>query len=90
VEAYTDYPLVTNDNSLKVVEVISYDGDKYCQIKWENKKYEIKRYHLFRYKNLSRNISRKSLQQLPLSEFPAIFLDVEKYNRKRKQWTQTN
>jgi hypothetical protein len=51
--AFTDYPIpALGDNPytkapLREVEVISYDGDEWCEVLFEEKKFSVKRYYLY-------------------------------------------
>jgi hypothetical protein len=71
MKAYTDYPIIELNNSnhkqnlTKEVEIISYDGNKYCLIKINNFIKEIKAGHLYQDIKLTKNISDFKLKQLP-------------------------
>jgi hypothetical protein len=51
--AYTDYPIPELGDkpftkcAFREVEVLSYDGDKWCKVLFEGKTYSIKRYYLY-------------------------------------------
>lgn len=51
--AYTDYPLFSHEAGghppIRQIKVLSYDGDKYCKIQYDNKKFEIKSGYIYEY-----------------------------------------
>jgi hypothetical protein len=61
---FTDYPLPPlYNNTIKEIQVLSYDGNKYCVIKFANQKMEIKSgYIIDKYKN---QITKEKLSSLP-------------------------
>lgn len=47
VIAYTDYPIGNGPHMIREVVVLTYDGNKYCQVKYNGVRYEVKRGYLF-------------------------------------------
>lgn len=71
IKAYTDYPIIKLNNSnnkqnlTKEVEVLCYDGNKYCLIKINSIIKEVKAGYLYKDIKLTKNISYFKLKQLP-------------------------
>jgi hypothetical protein len=56
MKAYTDYPMLFRDGliggciPIRRVEVLSYDGNKYCMVKYRGKTHSIKVAYLYKTK----------------------------------------
>lgn len=68
MKAYTDYPMTLStgeeNNEIVQIEVLSYDRNKYCWVKWKDELHEIKSGYLFLDPEL-KGLSWKWLYRLP-------------------------
>ena len=78
MRAYTDYPFVELGDEpykpapIREVEILSYDGDKYCKILVEGVGTEVKSGYLYRYWATWQDgeiFSEEEMASLPLTEY---------------------
>lgn len=52
-QAWTDYPIKKNEEGkparIRKISITAYDGDKYCTVRYKNKKYKIKSGYIYPY-----------------------------------------
>lgn len=65
-KAYTDYPILGDgDHSIRQVDVVAYDRDKYARIVFNGKDYEVKSGYIFADAQLKRRFSKYAWYSLP-------------------------
>lgn len=66
-KAYTDYPILGDgDHSIRQVDVVAYDRDKYARIVFNGEYYEVKSGYIFVDAQLKRRFSKYAWYSLPL------------------------
>lgn len=73
-KAYTDYPIIGDgDHSIRQVDAVAYDRDKYARIVFNGEYYEVKIGYIFADAQLKRRFSKYAWYSLPIEidgEYP--------------------